>query len=479
VLCACAGDGSGPEEAPAPRASDAIGRSNPDRAPERVVIISIAGLQPSHYGAGGTGIVRTAGALMPNLATLAARGAYTNAMEPVLPAAPYPAHATLATGLRPTHHRVLGDELMGPQGLHILGIARERRIRGTPIWRVAQAAGHAVAALNWPLSRGADIEILMPDMGVPDREPEGTWFELLSGEASPWVVDRLNRLDPDLAAVSWPSTIMRDQLTETLACEVAAQTVTPGVWLLAFEQSGTALARDGPGSDGARLGLTRVDAALGRLIECFTAAGIADSTAFLVAGDRAMFPIHSVVYPNIALERVGLITLAPMHIGAGIAKWDAFLRSYGGAGVIYAQTEADALLARRALEEQAARTRAFRIVSAAELLRLDADPDAWFGLEALAGYGLGKSARGQLVQATERRGLGGYLPTLAGSEVGFVAWGAGIRPGVRVPHMSQVDVAPTAAALLGLRMSGADGAPVAAILGASKGTPRRPPGDSR
>ncbi len=54
---------------------------------------------------------------------------------------------------------------------------------------------------------------------------------------------------------------------------------------------------------------------------------------------------------------------------------------------------------------------------------------------------------------------------LDGSEVGFVAWGAGIRPGVRVPKMSQVDVAPTAAALLGLRLPDADGATVVGILG--------------
>jgi hypothetical protein len=208
-----------------------------------------------------------------------------------------------------------------------------------------------------------------------------------------------------------------------------------------------------------------VDAALGRLIECFEAAGIAESTALLVVGDRRLFPIHSVVYPNVALERAGLITRSPMHLGAGVAHWDAFVRSYGGAAVVYARGEEDALLARRALEEQADQTRAFRVVSARELLGLNADPEAWFGLEGVSGYGIGKAARGMMVQATERRGLGGYLPTLDGSEVGFVAWGAGIRPGVRVPKMSQVDVAPTAAALLGLRLPDADGKTVVGILG--------------
>ena len=468
-LCGCAGEGGGDGAAwPAP-ASDSIRASQPTRSTERVVLISIAGLQPAHYGGGGgsTGIVRTSGALMPNLAKLAAVGAYASAMIPVLPAAPYPVHATLVTGLLPVHHKVLGDEMVGPQGLHIRGIERENRIRGIPIWRTAQAAGRSTVALNWPLTRGADVALLLPDMGIPERQEERTWLQQLAGEASPWILERLALIDEGLLGIPWPSTILSDALVEKLACEIASQPVTPGLWLLAFGQSGTALARDGAGRDGARLGLARVDAALGRLIECFDAAGIADSTAFVIVGDRALLPVHSLVYPNVVLEKVGLITPAPTHLGAQLAGWSAFVRSYGGAAVVYAQNEDDAILARLALEQQATRSRAFRIVSAGELARLDADPDAWFGLEGKAGYGLGKAARGSLVQPTDRRGLGGYLPTLAGSEVGFVAWGAGVRPGVRVPRLSQIDVAPTVAELLGFSLPGADGSPLHGILGRS------------
>ena len=54
---------------------------------------------------------------------------------------------------------------------------------------------------------------------------------------------------------------------------------------------------------------------------------------------------------------------------------------------------------------------------------------------------------------------------LGRSAVGLVAWGAGIRPGVRVPSMSQIDVAPTVADLLGFELPGADGRPLVGILG--------------
>jgi hypothetical protein len=39
----------------------------------------------------------------------------------------------------------------------------------------------------------------------------------------------------------------------------------------------------------------------------------------------------------------------------------------------------------------------------------------------------------------------------------FAAWGAGIKRGVRLEEMNSTDVAPTAARLLGLTMTGVDG----------------------
>ncbi|MEE2673113.1 MAG: alkaline phosphatase family protein [Myxococcota bacterium] len=459
-ILACASEGvrSGGSDAGA-----ALPDSQPGRVPERVVLISVAGLQPADYGVR-DGALSLRSVLMPHLAELARRGAYAEAVEPVLPAAPYPVHATLVTGLHPERHGLLGDEVLGRQGLDVSGIASAMRIRGIPLWRSVEAAGLPVASLNWPSTRGADITLLLPDLGVPRNGPDQRWLEDLQGEATPWVVERLSRLDERLPELHGPTTAERDSLVEGLACEIAKQPQTPALWLLSFEQSGTAISRFGPGSEGAREGLAGVDARIGRLLDCFEDAGIRDSTAWIVVGDRSFFPLHTVVYPNVALERVGLITPSSVR-GSGIARWQAYVRSYGGAAVVYAETESDALLARRALEEQAERTGAFRVIPASQLESLHGDPNAWFGLQGELGYGIGKSARGLLLQATQRRGLGGYLPTQSGSAVGFVAWGSGVRPGLRVPSLSQVDVAPTAAQLLGVELPGADGRPQRGILG--------------
>jgi hypothetical protein len=132
--------------------------------------------------------------------------------------------------------------------------------------------------------------------------------------------------------------------------------------------------------------------------------------------------------------------------------------------------------ARRALAAEARRTRAFRVVSAEEMLRLGADPDAWFGLEAEPGFAFVDSPHAPPVRPAARRGAGGYLPHRPEMNAGFVAWGRGIRSGVRVPIMRQTDVAPTVARLLGLDLGEVEGR---ALVGALESVPTVPERESK
>jgi hypothetical protein len=98
------------------------------------------------------------------------------------------------------------------------------------------------------------------------------------------------------------------------------------------------------------------------------------------------------------------------------------------------------------------------------MLRLGADPEAWFGLEAAAGFGFGDAARGPLIGPSAARGLAGRLQPGLEPSPAFLAFGRGFRRGVRVPDMSQLDVAPTLAAALGLRLEGAEGRALVGLL---------------
>jgi predicted AlkP superfamily pyrophosphatase or phosphodiesterase len=61
-------------------------------------------------------------------------------------------------------------------------------------------------------------------------------------------------------------------------------------------------------------------------------------------------------------------------------------------------------------------------------------------------------------------GTHGYLNRDSEMQAIFLAWGSGIRPGVRLDQISNLDVAPTIAALLGIEMTNMTGRPLRKIL---------------
>jgi predicted AlkP superfamily pyrophosphatase or phosphodiesterase len=65
---------------------------------------------------------------------------------------------------------------------------------------------------------------------------------------------------------------------------------------------------------------------------------------------------------------------------------------------------------------------------------------------------------------TSTKGNHGYDPNQPGMHATFVAWGQGIKPGATLDKIENTDVAPTVAALLGLKMNDVDGKVLDAVL---------------
>jgi hypothetical protein len=149
---------------------------------------------------------------------------------------------------------------------------------------------------------------------------------------------------------------------------------------------------------------------------------------------------------------------------SGVSGWRAIARSNGGTVFVYARDESAAVRARLALDAAAAESRAFRTVSAGEMIRVGADPGAWFGLEASPGFAFTDAADGPLQRVAPRRATGGYLPDRREMDTVFVAWGRGLRSGLRVPEMTQLDVAPTLAALLDVPLPSVEGRALVGLL---------------
>ena len=105
------------------------------------------------------------------------------------------------------------------------------------------------------------------------------------------------------------------------------------------------------------------------------------------------------------------------------------------------------------------------MLTRAELDALGAMTGAALGLEASPGWALGVSCDRGLTEPT-RTGLGthGFLPSRPTMATGFIATGAGVRAGVALERVRLIDIAPTAAHLLGIPAPPVEGRVLREIL---------------
>jgi hypothetical protein len=102
----------------------------------------------------------------------------------------------------------------------------------------------------------------------------------------------------------------------------------------------------------------------------------------------------------------------------------------------------------------------YRVLGRGELRALHADPRAAFMLEAADGHFFGNNLTGEPVTDTKTRGQHGFLPTHADYRASFVARGPGVAGGRDLGEVRMIDIGPTVAASLGLKLRDADGRPL-------------------
>jgi hypothetical protein len=455
IALACAG---APDEVPPP----------PEAVP-MVALVSIGGFTPQ-----GLGTREGASPLLPTVARFATHGARAFEVTPVVPAATYPAHATLVTGVSPAQHGIVADRRIGEQGVSDAWFSAVSALRVPALWHVAGDAQMLVASLDWPTTQGASISLLLPD--VPGTRAGQSWLERLRGAATPTAMLALAEKHGAAAPEAAQPGPARDAALVDVACELVAAPRRPRLLLLRLSQAAQALEAHGPGSDEADRAFAGADRELERWLHCLRDAGQIEITSVFVVGDFATSAVHTAIAPNVPLAAARL--LVPQGRGA-IASWEAITRSNGGSAFVYARGERAALRAREVLVREAGASGAFRVLSADEMLKLGGDPEAWFGLEASPGYTFDDSASGELLRAAAARGTGGYVSRGPAQSPGFAAWGRGIRRGIRIPVMRQTDVAPTLARLLGLSLGETEGHALVGLFEVARPQPRPPAGEAK
>jgi len=190
----------------------------------------------------------------------------------------------------------------------------------------------------------------------------------------------------------------------------------------------------------------------------------------IVASDHGFFRIQQTIQPNVLLKKEGLLKVEGTKIAGGAVR----ALGQGGGCFLYVldQANREAHIARVA--------KLFKDVEGIDVVigpkdfkkfgLADPKQDANMAdlmLSAKEGYSFSDTVAGEIVVTPKTeavKGTHGYSQFQPRMHASFVAWGAGIKPGSTLGTISNTDVAPTMAALLGLKMKDVDGKVLTSIL---------------
>ncbi|AXI84290.1 alkaline phosphatase family protein [Xylella taiwanensis] len=354
----------------------------------------------------------------PQLARLAADGVRARWMTPSYPALTFPNHYTLVTGLRPDHHGIVHNTMEDP----LLGTFEPERHEaisdgrwwgGEPIWVSAEHAGIRSATFFWP----------------------GSEASIAGTRPSRWHV--YNKRIP-----------LDTRVNQVLRWFNERGPDAPRLVILHFEQVDTAGQGFGPDSPQYAAAVHTIDTVIGRLIDSLRHHGRLADTDVIVVSDHGIAPVpgdHAV-----PLERI--VRVSDVHVVS-----DGQVLGITPLPGHESQIEAMLLGAHATYD----------------CWRKQAVPAHWhYGTHPRIPTILCQMHEGwdalpaaQIIKRNplQMRGSSGFDPTLPSMHAVFLAHGPSFIPGTLLNPISNVDVYPLLARLLGIPAAPNDGDPRALL----------------
>lgn len=395
---------------------------------------------------------------IPNLRRLAAEGAVGETMTVSNPSITWINHTTLVTGVSPRRHGVLFNGLLVRQGPTLppkieQWAERDRMVFTPTLYDRAFAAGLITAEVDWvAITKAPTIHWSFPE--VPN--PEGPVEKELQASQKLW--------DPELATTD--ATRSRNIAWKDLQWTQAAVHIVrehrPNLLLFHLLSTDASNHSYGPGSTGSYVAYGYIDQLIGRFLEGVREAGLSEKTTMLVATDHGFKKVAKVTFPNVALRKAGLLET----VGARVTKADAWVQAQGGMAFAYVCDPArKAELLPRLREELSKLEGVERVLDGSEGPSLGMplpEENAGMGdliLFAKKGYAFQLPATGEteVADSTGYLGTHGYPASDPELDGVLIASGYGIRKGVTLGRVSNLDVTPTLSRLLGVDSPGKEG----------------------
>lgn len=427
--------------------------------------------------------------IAPHLRQLAADGAQAEAMTVSNPSITWINHTTLVTGRTPENHGVLYNGLLvrgEPGQPPAIEQWRDKAdlVRVPTLYDVAFHAGLKTAQVDWVAVLNSGT-ITHEFLEVP--KPSGALNRELI-EAGVISAEDIRDF------TKGKNIVWRDAMW-TRAASFIIENHQPNLLLFHLLTTDASNHQFGPGSLPSFTAYAYVDRLVGDVLDSLTRAGLREKATIVVTTDHGFKKVSKAIYANVALRDAGFIRVkdaapapapADPQTPAGTTKdtaainadrvvesCDAYVMPQGGLAFVYVTDPS-----KRAELLPKLKTLCAGIEGVAQVIdgtegptlgMPTPDKNSGMGdlvLYAKDGYAFRPGHNGALVVDESKNYLGthGYPNTDPELDGIFIASGYGIRQGVKLPRVTNLDVAPTLAELLGVKLPEVEGRVLSEIL---------------
>jgi predicted AlkP superfamily pyrophosphatase or phosphodiesterase len=422
-----------------------------------VIVVSVDGLMPDSYTS-----PDLHGLKVPTLREMVEHGAASPGVRGVMPTVTYPAHTTIATGVSPRTHGIIANAVFDPEGKNDGGwYWYTEDIRVPTLWDVARVRGLRTALVGWPVTLGARA-----DFNVPEFWRMGTdGPKLLRAISTPGLFAAVEKRFSG-SGEGFATTPVKDQSLTDIAVHLI-ETARPNLLMLHIAELDHWQHEKGPWSAEALAKIENADRQIARLIEAAKSASIWDETVLVVLSDHGFASQARVVRPAVLLRQKDLITLDE-KTQKKVTGWKAQILSSGGSAYIYIKDDNDAetkRIVQEIFQPLAGKPGSgiARVLTAEEIAAMGGDSAAFLALEPAEGFGFVRDVTGEYETDAPRPGLHGFPPDRDAMRSSLLFYGPRIVPG-RIEDARLIDIGPTVARMLGLRLEKAEGTPLGVPL---------------
>jgi predicted AlkP superfamily pyrophosphatase or phosphodiesterase len=383
---------------------------------------------------------------IPTLRRLMKDGA-TARMTIVNPTVTWPNHTTLVTGVRADEHGLLANGTISRTGgwppvkVEPM-VEKEKMVHSPTVYDAAYKAGLSTAQVDWvAIEKARTITWAFSEWASPDGPLEREMIAKGAVAAS------------DLENFTKPNILFRDQVWTDAAAYLIREH-KPNLLLFHLLSLDTVHHRYGPGTLAGTATIAFLDSCVARVVDAVRAAGMIERTTFIVVSDHGFKAYTKQVRPSIALRAAGLGD-------------QVYVLPEGGTGYVYFDNSKAAELAPKVKQALAGAEGIDRIVGPEEFASLglaqpERDPQMYqLLLTARSGYSFSGATGGPVTaEVPQQAGTHGFVATDPDMDALLIAAGYGVRGGTRLGQISNVDVAPTIAKLLGVGLPAAKGKPL-------------------